>query len=274
METGTLTAPLRKIGAGGTAEVFALPDDRVLKLFRSFMPREAARREYGSAREAARRGLPTPEALAFVRARGRDGIVYRRVRGASLLRRMLLPWGTARCARLLASLQADIHAHGAEGFPSCRRELARNIARCPLLREEEKAGLYGRLRDLPEGDRLCHGDFHPDNVLLTADGPVILDWMTACAGDPAADVARTGLILLTSELPGGLPRPLRLYVERRRRKLHAAYLAEYCRLTGMTRARIDAWRLPVAAARLTERRPEAENARLLALLRAESGDGG
>ena len=48
-----------------------------------------------------------------------------------------------------------------------------------------------RLAGLPDGDQLCHGDFRPDNLVLTASGPVVLDWMTATRGVPVADVVRT-----------------------------------------------------------------------------------
>jgi aminoglycoside phosphotransferase (APT) family kinase protein len=44
--------------------------------------------------------------------------------------------------------------------------------------------------------RLCHGDLHPSNIILSDDGPVIVDWFDASRGDPIADVARTSMLLL------------------------------------------------------------------------------
>jgi aminoglycoside phosphotransferase (APT) family kinase protein len=49
--------------------------------------------------------------------------------------------------------------------------------------------------------RLVHFDLHPANVLLGPDGPVLIDWTNARAGDPDADLALTWLIAETS---GGL----------------------------------------------------------------------
>lgn len=49
-------------------------------------------------------------------------------------------------------------------------------------------------------------DFHPDNVLLAARGPVIIDWPDATRGQPLADVARTSLLLRLGGLPPGWPR--------------------------------------------------------------------
>src|ERR1043165_9163693 len=61
------------------------------------------------------------------------------------------------------------------------------------------AGLHDRLHQIPAppglqaaplpGDRVVHRDLHPMNVMMTADGPVVIDWANASAGDPAFDVA-------------------------------------------------------------------------------------
>ena len=46
------------------------------------------------------------------------------------------------------------------------------------------AELHARLHEIPfEGERLIHLDFHPDNVLLSASGPVVIDWANARAGN-------------------------------------------------------------------------------------------
>jgi aminoglycoside phosphotransferase (APT) family kinase protein len=61
------------------------------------------------------------------------------------------------------------------------------------------AALHARLHDIAfEGQRLLHLDFHPDNVLLSPRGPVVVDWTNARAGDPALDLALTWIIGATS----------------------------------------------------------------------------
>jgi aminoglycoside phosphotransferase (APT) family kinase protein len=46
-----------------------------------------------------------------------------------------------------------------------------------------------------------HLDLHPDNVILSRRGPVVIDWRNARRGDGAIDVATTWLIMATSEIP-------------------------------------------------------------------------
>jgi len=63
-----------------------------------------------------------------------------------------------------------------------------------------------RAAPLP-GDRLVHRDLHPMNVLMTPDGPVVIDWANASAGDPAFDVADTWVLFACGTPPmGGIDR--------------------------------------------------------------------
>jgi aminoglycoside phosphotransferase (APT) family kinase protein len=76
------------------------------------------------------------------------------------------------------------------------------------------ADLHERLHAIPfEAGSLVHFDLHPDNVLLSASGPVVIDWTNAHAGTPEADVAMTWIILETS---AGLPGRLLAWLFRRR----------------------------------------------------------
>ena len=83
------------------------------------------------------------------------------------------PWLVRQHARTLAGLHDRLHA----------------IAAPPSLRAR-----FG------PGDQMLHLDLHPGNVMLTAAGPVVIDWSNVAAGAPAADVAMAWLIIATSEV--------------------------------------------------------------------------
>ncbi|MCY1140276.1 phosphotransferase [Actinoplanes sp. Pm04-4] len=60
------------------------------------------------------------------------------------------------------------------------------------------ADLPGRLHALPGRDKvgsIVHLDLHPENVVLTERGPMVIDWRNAGDGDPDFDTALTALIL-------------------------------------------------------------------------------
>ena len=63
-----------------------------------------------------------------------------------------------------------------------------------------------RVAPLP-GDRMVHRDLHPLNVMMTSNGPVVIDWSNASAGDPAFDVADTWVLFACATPPtGGIDR--------------------------------------------------------------------
>ena len=102
------------------------------------------------------------------------------------------------------------------------------------------------------GDSVCHGDFHPDNVMMTADGPVLIDWPGATRGVPEADFARTLLLMTTASLPPHVSLLRRGLVNALRALYTRTYRRAYPRLTGVSQEQVQAWMLPVCAARFDD----------------------
>ena len=114
-------------------------------------------------RHADAHGYPVPRVLEVTA----DALVLERIEGSTMLdvlRRR--PWTLRRHAALLARLHERLH----------------EIAAPPTLPA------------VGPGDRLLHLDLHPDNVILSRDGPFVIDWTNARRGDPALDVALTWVI--------------------------------------------------------------------------------
>jgi hypothetical protein len=76
------------------------------------------------------------------------------------------------------------------------------------------ADLHRRLHEIPaphwlppapcgEGDRLLHLDLHPLNVMLTDNGPVVIDWPNAVRGEGPVDVALTWVLMACGGIPFG-----------------------------------------------------------------------
>jgi len=254
-----------RLGRGRTAEVFVWGDDRALKLFFDWAPAAWVEAEAARTRAAHAAGLAAPAVEGVVEVDGRRGIVFERVEGPTLLNRIAAqPWRLAWAARRLAELQAQMHAVPAPDFPSQREELERKIRSLPDEAATVKERALAALAQLPDGDSLCHGDFHPDNVVLTARGPIVIDWAATVRGHPLADAARTSLLLQVGAVPPGTPG--RWLIEAGRALFHRLYLRRYLQLRRAARTQLEVWRLPIAAARLEEGIPE-ERAWLLALVR-------
>lgn len=255
------------IARGRTAEIYAWGEGRVLKLF---LPgfEGGARYEFDIARAVTANGVPAPQAFDLITVNERPGIVYARVDGEPVAQRLSRqPWQVAAMGRLMANVHAAIHRTSAEGLPSQHERLAHKIEQVPALSDAEKQHVVGQLNALPDARQVCHGDFHPENVLLTAHGPQVIDWVDATLGHPHADVARTSLLLRTGSSTAKLPPLMRPLVGLALRIFHDAYLDRYLAVNQASRADIQAWEVVCAAARLSEHIPESEDV-LLQLIRA------
>ncbi|HTX90638.1 MAG TPA: aminoglycoside phosphotransferase family protein [Anaerolineales bacterium] len=248
MEKGPL------IGAGRTAEVYAWGQDRILKLYQDWMAAPPIEREFAITRAAREAGLPVPAADELVQVDGRLGIVFERIHGVSMLKVLeSQPWRLPGIARQLGELHAHMHACTLPpGTYTQREQIEKGLEWAKDLTEAEMSAIRAILAGLPEGQSVCHGDFHPDNVLLTDHGPIIIDWMTGTRGHPLADVARTELLFSTGGLPPRISPFMKVVINLSRSWIYRIYLRRYLQLHPAGPGETEAWRLPLLAARLFE----------------------
>lgn len=157
-----------KIGEGRDSEIFEHGPGRVLKRtkFGTSMEREAETMRYVRSQ-----GYPCPEVFDA----GQGYLVMERLDGVTMMDAAgKPPFPIMRSGRLLAELHRRLHEIPAPP----------DMPVAPLA-----------------GDRLVHRDLHPLNVMMTADGPVVIDWANASAGDPAFDVADAWVLFACAAAP-------------------------------------------------------------------------
>lgn len=245
------------MGQGFTSDVHAWGQGRVLKLFHRWVPAYRVEREYNVTRAVHAAGLPAPATYDLLTIEDRAGIVFERLEGLSMLRHVQSkPWTLFRAIRQLAQLHAQIHRCACPvELPSQREWIRGGIDRSPVLSATQKETARRALADLPDGTALCHGDFHPENVLFTPRGPMVIDWETATRGDPLGDVAGTSRLIRTASLPPWTPRYMHRLLRCSRGLLHRSYLRRCLQLHVGTRQQIENWEAPLAAAATSWRVP-------------------
>lgn len=252
-------AELTPLATGASAQVYAWPQARALKLFKSGFPREAIEVELHHSRVAHRAGVPTPRPEGIVSVEGRTGIVFERCDGPTLYELIAArARPAAELAQLFFELQQAIHRCAAPALEPITAKLARRLPQARGVPEAARRAAAAMLETAPERDHLCHGDFHPINVIVGSERAVAIDWLDAARGDPAIDVTRT-LVYLRYSRPGAVdPRFRAAFLE--------AYL-ERCRAAWEGRMEeLVRWQLPVAVARLAEPVEDAERRALLELV--------
>ena len=264
----SITKGLR-IAEGRTAEIFGWGENKVLKLYRDGYQPDAAEREAVCASIAYSTGLNTPAVIDTITVKNRQGIIFERVPGITMLEAILAnPQKLIPYAHLLAELQADMHTCTVAKLPLQRQQLQRKIQSASGLAQDTKAAILTDLDQLQEDNTLCHGDFHPENILLTVEGPVIIDWVDATQGSPLVDVARTTLLLRAGELPPSASELGREKSAEMRHLFYEAYLERYTEMQSISRETVARWELPVAAARLSEGISNSETAEFLKIIEA------
>lgn len=161
MQTGELGELL---GSGRSADVYAIDDQWALRRYRD--GRNAAT-EAAVMVHLTEHGYPVPRIRLGDDGESLSGtdLVMRRLAGPSMLQ--ALRQGTittAETGRVLAELLTRLHA------------------------------VPARTSDDPSY-RVLHLDLHPDNVMLTPDGPVVIDWGTTEEGPPELDWAMSAVIM-------------------------------------------------------------------------------
>ena len=180
----------------------------------------------------------------------RYGIVFEHIQGESMVTRVAKkPWTLFAAARQLAELHVGVHDHAAPPeLPAQREQLERQIERAEGFSEDKKRRALEHAARLPDDSRaLCHGDFHPGNILFNQDNnhqAVIIDWSAATRGHPLADVARTSVLFEIARILSSAPVQVRIIMKFARRLLHTHYLQAYLKLRPGTLDDIEFWRVP------------------------------
>lgn len=157
------------IGSGRAADVYDLGDGTVLRRYR--IQGGDVEREAELMRYVRSKGYPAPQVYS---ASGRD-IVMDKIEGRTMMAKLSdAPVKLYSYGRVLARLQAALA----------------EIAAPDWL-------MAPGFTPHPAEDRVLHLDLHPMNVLMTDDGPVVIDWTNAAGGPSGFDAATTYVIIAT-----------------------------------------------------------------------------
>ena len=232
-----------------------------LRVFGTIDEDETLVREHSILGFVAARGFPAPVPLAAIPSGpgnpvGLPWMVLPRVSGEPLLTVIgQAPWTAPRRLHELADLQARLHAIPVDGCPLPAtgalvdrwlarrgpeiRSIANARANTVLSRLEQRADV---VRD--EQPVVCHGDFHPLNVLSarTAAGwqHVVIDWTEAVVGDRHFDVARTLALFRVAWIAASSPAE-RLVLRAAGPGLVRIYRRAYQRAAPLERDRLAYW---------------------------------
>jgi aminoglycoside phosphotransferase (APT) family kinase protein len=232
----------RLLGSGKEAEVYEY-GELALKLYKATASKSSAFREAAILAIVESFALPAPKVSGVGQYGDRWGFVMTRAHGPSFADAIaadpaLIPTYLDEMVRL----HRQVHDQPGTTLSGLKARLTSNIRQATRLGAVCQERLLAGLEAMPDGERLCHGDFHLRNIIGSPGEAVVVDWLDACRGSPAADVCRT-YVLICRVAP----------------EIAAAYVEAYARASDCRTGDIFAWLPFVAAARLTEGVPSQED---------------
>jgi aminoglycoside phosphotransferase (APT) family kinase protein len=250
--------------SGRTAQVYLWDDHTVLKLARDARLAASFERESLALQAAGATPGLAPGFRGAVTIDGRPGLLMERLDGIDLLKELeKKPWRTWRVGRELAEVHARLHeTPAAPGMDGAKDRIRHQLA-SELVPDDIRPEALALLEQAPDGDRLCHVDFHPGNLMRLRDGSLrVVDFGPACSGDPVWDHAATVALLQIAAPPPGASAWMRGLVRLLRGVLLRAYRRRYEQLRAVEKANLERWIRIYLAQRLADDIPE-ERARIL-----------
>lgn len=177
-------------------------------------------------------GLRIPELKEVTTIEGKWTIVTEYIKGKTLAQLMKdNPDKYDEYLEMFVDLQLEMHSKTCPMLGKLKDKMNRKIGQTDL-NATVRYDLHTRLEAMPKHNKLCHGDFNPSNVIVTADGtPFIIDWSHATQGNASADAALT---YLQFSLSGD-------------RETADRYLELFCSKSATAKKYVQSW-LPIVAA--------------------------
>src|SRR5690349_19190226 len=229
-----------KIGQGAFSEVYAWAPGQVIKLFKPGASRWMPLQEIRMLRAVHAAGVPAPKLFGELTLDGRVGVVMERLDGPTL--GQLSRTGAVtfeQAGAIVAALAMSLHKTSAPPeVLSMREHMERELqADDGKIPKHIAADILALIDRLPPGNGLCHCDLSPGNVIMTAEGPKLVDWTFAMRAPAPLDLGFLHVILseLAPEIVDNPERP---------RATNAAAQSEYARLAGLSLAELTAAREP------------------------------
>lgn len=205
--------------------------DKAIKVFDANFSKSDILNEALNQARVEEAGIRVPKVLEVSVIDGKWAIVSEYIPGKTLAQLMEEnPQNKDAYLEQFVELQMDVHTHRAPLLNKLYDKMKRKIDETGLD-ATTRYELHTRLDSTPHHNKVCHGDFNPSNIIMSENGPYILDWSHATQGNASADVARTYLLFwLNGDIDGA-----------------KKYLNLFCKKSDTARQYVERW-LPIVAA--------------------------
>ena len=221
-------------------------EDKIIKLFINGQPKSNVLNEaLNQARVEEFTNLNVPKLLEVTKVEDRWALISEYVEGKTISELMKeFPEKIDHFLDLFVKVQLVVLENEVPMLNRIKEKFREKLENCDNIDENIKYELLQRLEGMKNHKRLCHGDFHPSNVIVQENGCVyVIDWAHVTQGNASADCARTYLLFAIQG------------------KLDVAekYLDLFSAKSGIEKSNIQRWIPIVAATQMTKKIPEEQD---------------
>ena len=176
---------------GGMGECYRLDEDTILKLYREGFSDEWIDREKTAARAAFVAGIPTAISFYTVQSGNRKGIIYEHISGRTVSEMISVdPSKVNEYGRQCGKLLKDLHSAKPENvnLPDATECLRESVDRMYTDAEDVKKRIMSCVDMFVDGHHFVHGDAHPNNVMVSSEGLMLIDMANFALGSPLIDL--------------------------------------------------------------------------------------
>ena len=180
------------IGEGFNGRVYRLDDDTVVKTYKNADALADIKHEREVAKLALVLGVPTAISYDVVKVGESYGSVFELLRARSFAKILAgeperFDWCVAQYVEMLKKIHAVRVPQGK--LPSMKEKMTVIAERVlPFLPGEAGEKLMRLIEEIPESDRMIHGDYHTKNIVLAGDEVLVIDMDTLSVGQPIFDL--------------------------------------------------------------------------------------
>ena len=218
-------------------------DNKIIKLFISSHPTSNILNEaLNQARVEEFSNLNVPKLMELTKVEDRWALISEYVEGKTISELIKeYPDKTDHYLDLFVKVQLVVLENEVPMLNRIKEKFRDKLENCDNIDENIKYELLQRLEGMKNHKKLCHGDFHPSNVIVQENGCVyVIDWAHATQGNASADAARTYLLFCMDG----------------KDEFANKYLDLFEKMSGIERKEVQRWIPIVAATQMTKKIPE------------------
>ncbi len=182
------------IGEGFNGKVYRIDQDNVVKVYKNADALAAIQHEREVARLALILGVPTAISYDVVRVGNSYGSVFELLNARSFAKILAeeperMDWCVKEYVKLLKTVHSI--AVPAGKLPPMKPHVLQGIRRAKACLPEACGEKLERLiEEIPESDRMIHGDYHTKNIVLVGEEVLLIDMDTLSVGHPIFELAQ------------------------------------------------------------------------------------